>query len=78
MQWIQRGILQMLFPKLASQLIVFAHSNLHAMANYEQKNLQTVTVYLLHMEIRSKSSKQDVKCIFISSFKFIPFNSILN
>lgn len=68
----------MLFPKPASQLTAFAHSNLHTMVNYEQKNLQKNPVCLLNIDIKSKSSKQDVKCTFIPSFKFMPFNSILN
>lgn len=78
MQWIERGILKMPFPKPASQLTAFAHSNLHAMVNYEQKDLQKKTVCLLNIDIKSKSSKQDVKCTSIPSFKFVPFNSILN
>lgn len=61
-----------LFSKPASQSTVFV------MANYEQKNLQKEAVCLLHIEIRSKSSKQYIKCIFIPSFKFMPFNSISN
>lgn len=48
------------------------------MANYEQKNLQKEAVCLLHIEIRSKSSKQHVKRTFIPSFEFMPFNSISN
>lgn len=66
------NIKKMLFSKPDSQLTVFV------MANYEQKNLQKEAVCLLHIEIRSKSSKQYVKCTFIPSFEFMPFNSILN
>lgn len=52
------------------------------MANYEQKNLQKEAVCLLYVQlyiqIRTQSSKQHVKYTFIPSFKFMPFNSILN